>query len=230
MHTQYKPDYEKARIVIVDDHPIFLMGLRELINIDPGLTVCGEADNYSDALKVIGSLDPDIVIADIFLQDRDRLDLVKTIKERHPHIRVIVVSMYDENTYVERALAYGASGYIVKQEAPSSVVGAIKSVLKGEIAVGEPFRSQLLQKYVAAGRSELPQRDIDLMSEREIEIFQLIGQGNATQEIAEMLNVSAKTINTHRQNIKEKLGLKNSTVLIQRAFQFANQGRHPSEI
>jgi len=221
-----KTENQETRIVIVDDHPIFLMGLRELIEIDPDLTVCGEADNYSDAVKVIDALAPDVVIADIFLQDRDRLDLVKDIKESHPQIHVVVVSMYDDSQYVQRALSYGASGYIIKQEAPGSVVTAIKSVLKGEIAVSEPFRSELLQKFFSPGAPEPPEQDVDLLSEREMEIFRLIGQGNSTRDIAGMLNLSNKTINTHRQNIKEKLGLKNSTVLIQRAYQFVTS-THP---
>lgn len=229
MQTPTQASAVQIKIVIVEDHPIFLMGLKELINIDPELTVCGEADNYSDALRVITLAKPDIVIADIFLQDHDRLDLVKTIKETFPDIKVVVVSMYDQGHYVQKALSYGASGYIVKQDAPGSVVTAIKSVTKGEIAISEPFRSQLLKQIYHSSPQEHAKDEFDILSEREMEIYRLIGQGNSTQDIADMLNVSSKTVNTHRQNIKDKLGFKNATVLIQQAYQYVCDERTPSE-
>ena len=217
MRTDRSKDKEdRARIFIVDDHPIVRHGLRELINQQHDFIVCGEAENASAALEMIPELDPDLVIVDISLEGMSGLELIKTLKIRCIGLPILVVSMHDENLYAERSLRAGARGYIMKEEATEKVIQAIRKVCSGEIYLSEHQSNKLLQRYVE-GRPATIHSDMDQLSDRELEVFHLIGQGYKTKEIADALFLSVKTIETYREHIKEKLGLRDSTALLQRA-------------
>lgn len=210
----------KARIFIVDDHPILRQGLTQLINQEADLSVCGEAEETNAALEAITALRPNIVIVDIVLKMIDGIDLVKKIRMQDEKLRILVLSMHDESLYAERALRAGANGYIMKQEAADQVVRAIRRVLGGEIYVSDKIGSKLLQRIVhrrAAGDSP-----IDNLSDRELEVFRLIGRGYRTRQIAETLHVSVKTIESYREQIKHKMKLRDATELLQHAIQWVH--------
>lgn len=210
----------KARIFIVDDHPILRQGLTQLINQEADLSVCGEAEETNAALEAITALRPHIVIVDIVLKMIDGIELVKKIRMRDEKLRILVLSMHDESLYAERALRAGANGYIMKQEAADQVVRAIRRVLGGEIYVSDKIGSKLLQRIVhrrAAGDSP-----IDNLSDRELEVFRLIGRGYRTRQIAETLHVSVKTIESYREQIKHKIKLRDATELLQHAIQWVH--------
>jgi DNA-binding NarL/FixJ family response regulator len=220
LNTQTGSSLDTSRILIIEDHPIFRLGLKELIDQEPNLTVCGEADNVSSGLKAVSENNPDLVIVDINLQGRDRLDLIQTIKQQKPSLPVLVVSMYDETTYVERAMRKGASGYVVKHSALETVVNAIQNIFAGQTAISEPHKSNLLQKYMNPSFREINGGIMKSLSDREIEVFLLIGKGNSTGQIAEVLNLSVKTIGTYREHIKKKLNLKNAAELLREAYHY----------
>jgi DNA-binding NarL/FixJ family response regulator len=206
----------KYKILIVDDHPIFCLGMGELINREKDLMVCGCEESAAKALKTIDRLMPDLVIVDISLKKSDGIDLVKEINQRFAGMPVLMLSMYDESLYAERALLAGARGYIMKQEATVLVVGAIRKVLKGEIYASANVKEKAFQRLVAQ-HAPVKRSPIDILTDRELEVFRLIGEGLSTREIAERLHLSVKTIGTYRENIKEKLGLKHYTQLVQTA-------------
>lgn len=220
MNTQTESPFDTSRILIIEDHPIFRLGLKELIDQEPNLTVCGEADNVSSGLNAVSESNPDLVIVDINLQGRDRLDLIQTIKQQKPSLPVLVVSMYDETTYVERAMKKGASGYVVKHNALETVVNAIQNIFAGQTAISEPHKSNLLQKYMNPSFREINGGIMESLSDREMEVFLLIGNGNSTGQIAEVLNLSVKTIGTYREHIKKKLNLKNAAELLREAYHY----------
>lgn len=210
----------KRSIILVDDHPIVRQGLAELINHEKDVFVSGTAENLHEALEKIGSLKPDLVVADISLKGgNDGIELLKNIKARYPKILVLMLSMHDESLYAVRALRAGAAGYIMKQEATEKVLTAIHQVLKGEIYLSQPMEKKLMQQLVGGGgvRTGSPIEDL---SDRELQIFSLIGQGRSTRQIAEELHLSIKTVETHRAHIKEKLNLKSATELVQHAVQW----------
>ena len=214
----------KHRILIVDDHPVFCLGMSQLINREKDLEVCGSEESAAKALKAIDRLKPDLVIADIALKDSDGIDLVKEIKRRYPQIPVLVLSMYDESLYAERALLAGARGYVMKQEAMVQVVEALRKVLKGETYASESVREKAFQRLVAQ-HDPLQKSPIDLLTDRELEVFRLIGDGFSTREIAERLHLSIKTIGTYRENIKTKLGLQHYSQLIKMAVFWSQQSQ-----
>ncbi len=220
MNTQTESPLDTSRILIIEDHPIFRLGLKELIEQEPNLTICGEADNVSSGLKAVSENNPDLVIVDINLQGRDRLDLIQTIKQQKPSLPVLVVSMYDEITYVERAMRKGASGYIVKHNALETLVNAIQNIFAGQTAISEPHKSNLLQKYMNPTLRDIKGGIMESLTEREMEVFLLIGKGNSTGQIGEALNLSAKTIGTYREHIKKKLNLKNAAELLREAYHY----------
>jgi DNA-binding NarL/FixJ family response regulator len=220
LNTQTESPIHTSRILIIEDHPIFRLGLKELIDQEPNLTVCGEADNVSSGLKAVSENNPDLVIVDINLQGRDRLDLIQTIKQQKPSLPVLVVSMYDETTYVERAMRKGASGYIVKHNALETLVNAIQNIFAGQTAISEPHKSNLLQKYMNPTLRDIKGGILESLTEREMEVFLLIGKGNSTGQIAEVLNLSVKTIGTYREHIKKKLNLKNAAELLREAYHY----------
>ncbi len=206
------------KILLVDDHPIVREGLIAMINQTPGLCVCGEAEGYHDALKKIEP-PPDVAVVDLSLQDIGGLDLIKQIQARNSAIRILVLSMHDEALYAERALRAGASGYIMKQKGTELLIRAIRRVHKGEIYVSDTIANRMLGKFV--GRSaKVEAATVDRLSNRELEIFELIGTGLGTKKIAERLSISPKTVESHREHIKEKLQIQTSTELARRATEW----------
>jgi DNA-binding NarL/FixJ family response regulator len=209
-------------VLIVDDHPIVREGLAALLSNYPEFHVCGEAGDIATALTFVGADSPDVAIVDISLQDENGLDLIRRIKARNPHVRMLVASMYDESLYAERALAAGAMGYINKQVAGRNIVSAIRQILDGRVYLSEQMTARLLTR--AAGRQAPDRARADaLLTNRELEVFRLIGNGLPTAGIAERLHVSIKTVETHRQKIKLKLGLSNASELSREAAHWVLQ-------
>lgn len=207
---------KKRGILIVDDHPIVRQGLALLISQEGDLEVCAEASGAGEALAAIEKHAPDLAIVDLSLKYGNGLELIKQLKGRFPELPALVVSMHDETLYAERALRAGAKGYIMKQEATENVVSAVKRVLSGEIYVSRKMSAKLMEKFIH-GRAADISSPLERLSDRELEVFQLIGRGLPTRRIAEMLHLSVKTIETHRAHIKEKLKLKNASELVQHA-------------
>ena len=209
-----------TRILIVDDHPILRQGISQMINHEKDMTVCGDAEDAHRAMDLIGTTKPDIAIIDISLKGTSGIELLKNIKVHYPKLIVLVLSMHDESVYAQRALRAGASGYIMKQEASEKVLVAIRKVLHGEVYLSEKLGAKMLNQLVG-GRTSLSGSPIEELSDRELEVFGLIGQGHGTRPIAEKLHLSVKTIESHRAHIKEKLNLKNATELVHHAIQWA---------
>ncbi len=211
---------QKNRILIVDDHPIVRKGLAQLIDQEPDLVVAGEAEDADGALEFLKRDMPDLAIVDISLQGVDGIELIKKMKARYPDLPVLVVSMHDESLFAERALRVGAKGYIMKQEAIGKMMEAIRKVLKGELYLSERVSENIVKKFIS-GRTEGLQSPIEVLSDRELEVFQLIGQGLGTRRIADQLHVSVKTVETYRANIKQKMHLKDGIELLKHAVQWA---------
>ena len=212
----------KIKIFIVDDHALMRRGLSDLVNGEDDLTVCGEAEDAPGALTGIDKTSPDLVIADMSLRGSSGIELIKNVKVLHPNLPILVLSMHDENIYAQRVLRAGAKAYVMKQDAAERVMQAIRKILKGEIYVSEKVGSQMLQQIVR-GHSPTESSPVDRLSDRELEVVQLIGRGRTTREIAKVLNVSIKTIESHRAHLKEKLDLKNATELVQFCVQWVEQ-------
>ena len=213
-------DANKRKIFIVDDHPIVRQGLVQLINPEPDLIVAGQGEDAYQALKQIRALKPDLTLLDISLKDTGGIELLKEMRAQEPDLRVLILSMHDESLYAERALRAGARGYVMKQEAPQVLLQAIRKVLNGEVWVSEKMSAVLLQRMVGNRKpgGALP---MDRLTDREMEIFRMIGAGMTVKEIAEKLFLSAKTIEAHREHIKEKLSLKTSAELLRFAIRNA---------
>jgi DNA-binding NarL/FixJ family response regulator len=206
------------RVMLLDDHPVMREGLAQLINHEADLQVCGQFEDAAPAFEAVPQLNPDVVIIDLSLKGSSGLELVKNIKANYPKIPLLVLSMHDESLYAERALRAGASGYIMKAEATEAVLGAIRHVLEGGIHLSQKMSSKLMHQ-LASGRPGATGSLMERLSDRELEVFSLIGQGRGTRQIAEQLHLSVKTIESHRAHIKEKLNLKNATELVHRAIQ-----------
>ncbi len=207
----------KSRILIIDDHPIVRERLGELINQEPDLIVCGEADDGHSAMEAIVKTLPDLALVDISLKETYGIELVKDIKNQYPKVLTLVLSMHEESLYAERALRAGARGYITKQEASRTVIGAIRLVLRGGIYASERMAGILLGRV--AGDPKSDGSPADRLSDRELEIFQLLGSGLAVREIAKRLHISVKTVEAHRTHIKEKLNIRTSPELLRYAIQ-----------
>jgi DNA-binding NarL/FixJ family response regulator len=209
----------QRRVFIVDDHPIVRQGLALLINREADLTVCGDADEAGSALQRIHALRPDIVLVDISLNGPDGLDLLKSMRSYDHRLPVLILSMLDETLYAERALRAGASGYIMKQEATEKVLVAIRRILDGGIYVSDRMSSVMMLQFVggALAPAESP---VAGLTDRELEVFRLIGEGHGTRQIAEDLHISIKTVESYQAHIKEKLSLRNARELVQRAIQW----------
>lgn len=210
----------KTKIFIVDDHPIIREGLARLINQEEDLIVAGEAADATEAIQGIAKIKPDLAIVDISLQGASGIELTRNILAKHPKIFVLIISMYDESLHLERALRAGAKGYLTKQEATDHVVAAIRKVLGGDIYVSDKWRDRLVHKFVGGGTA-MTGSSPGTLSDRELEVLQLVGQGYSTQKIADELHVSGKTVESHYANIKDKLDLKNSHELIQYAVKWS---------
>ncbi len=221
-----KTTQEKCRIKVflVDDHPIVRDGLKTLIERRDDFCVCGEAEDAAGALKAIRQAEPDVVITDITLKESDGLELTTDIKARYPDMPVIVLSIHEESTYCERALRAGAQGYLMKEVASENVIEAIRTVLTGEIYVSGAMAKRFLHKMVG-GKTQEIQSPIETLSNRELEIFKLIGQGFKASQIAERLYLSVKTIETYRARIKEKLDLADAGELLRYAIKWAKSNQ-----
>jgi len=209
----------KKTVLVVDDHPLMRQGLALLINQQQDMLVCGEAEEAQAAMQAIAHLHPDIMILDISLTGPDGLDLLKNIRTTNPDLPVLILSMHDEAIYAERALRARANGYIMKQEATEKVLVAVRRILNGEVYLSERMSNKMLQQYVG-GAPAMIQSRIASLSDRELEVFRLIGEGRATREIAEELHLSVKTVETYQAHIKEKLALRSGRELIQHAIQW----------
>jgi DNA-binding NarL/FixJ family response regulator len=206
----------RTRILLVDDHAIVRYGIAQLINREADMEVCGEEEDASHALSAIGRLKPDLVIADISLKDSSGLELMRNIKAQYSKLPVLVVSAHDESVYAEIAFRAGALGYLMKEEALARVISAIRRVLGGNIYVSEKLAARMLEQQIR-GKPDLQHSPVEGLSDRELEVFQLIGQWKKTSEIASELHLSVKTVEYYREQIKHKLNLKNAAELTQRA-------------
>ena len=212
---------DKRKILIVDDHPIVRDGLIRLIHEEQDLTVCGQAEDAHQALKAISESRPDIAIVDITLKSSDGIDLMKNIRSQYPKLPVLILSMHDEALYAERALRAGAKGYIMKQEASEKLLEAVREILSGRIYCSDKISRRVMHKF-ARGKADIKDSPIDSLSDRELQVFRLIGCGYRTSEIAKKLYLSVKTIETYRTHIKEKLNLANSAELLRYAILWVN--------
>lgn len=207
----------QQRVFIVDDHPIVRQGLAQLLNQEAGLEVCGEAEDAEETMGAVERLKPDVIIMDLSLKKSNGLQLIKDIKMRYRHLPILVLSMHDESLYAERSLRAGARGYVMKQEATETLVAAIRRILQGEIYVSDQVATTMLQ-HLVGDRGSTGQSPIERLSDRELEVLGLIGKGYGTREIAQLLHLSVKTVESHRSHIKEKLKLQNAAALTRYAI------------
>ena len=216
---EFRQGKGKKRILLVDDHPIVRQGIRILLNREADLSVCGEAESAFEALQAIESTQPDAAIVDLSLKESSGLELIKDIRIRCPKLPVLVLSMRDECFYAERVLRAGARGYITKEEGTEKVVDGLRKVLAGEIYLSEKLAAGVMRKMVT-GQTGSPENLIDTLTDRELEVLELIGAGLTTRVVAEKLHLSVKTIDSHREHIKEKLRIDNAAELLKHAIQW----------
>lgn len=218
------PIPKTTRVVIVDDHPLMREGIAEVLRREPDLEICGEADDRAQALSVIKSSNPDLVIVDLALKNSHGMELIKDLVALCPQVRTLVVSMHDEFVNAERAIRAGASGYITKQEATTKILQAVRCVLAGEIYLSERAALQIATK--AAGRARSGSGlTVDGLTDRELQVFELVGRGWSTRQIARQLKLDVSTIETYRARIKEKLNLRDSLELLQTAIRWNSSFR-----
>jgi DNA-binding NarL/FixJ family response regulator len=211
----------KTKVLLVDDHPILRAGLRRLIDAESDMLVCGEAEEGPKAFELVGTLQPDIAVIDISLKGSNGIELIKNLKARYPALPTLILSMHDESLYAERALRAGSLGYIMKEEAIEQVLTAIRKVLVGEIFLSEKMKAKMLQQ-MASGKGKTVNSPIETLTDRELEVFRLIGEGHSTRQIAGQLHLSVRTVEAYREYIKAKLNLKNATELVQHAFHWVH--------
>jgi DNA-binding NarL/FixJ family response regulator len=217
--TAAAPVAARSTVFIVDDHPIVRQGLALLINREPDLQVCGDAADANSALRLIEATKPDVAVVDISLSGPDGIDLLKNIRVSCSHLPVLILSMLDEMLYAERALRAGANGYIMKQEATEKVLIAIRRILGGGIYLSDRMSNKMLHRFVGDIPPE-SRSPVAGLTDRELEVFRLIGTGHGTRQIAEELHISVKTVESYQAHIKDKLSLRNSRELVQRAVQW----------
>lgn len=209
---------ERAKVLIVDDHPAIREALAIRISRTPELTVCGESEDLTEAIRLVSNEKPDVAIIDISLKSGDGIDLIKHIKARRKEVRMLVWSMHGEKVYAERALRAGAHGYITKEQATDQIVDAIRQVLADKVYLSPAMQESLLRRTVGAGTEMLAASPVELLSDRELEVFRRLGLGQKTRSIAEELRLSVKTIETYRDRIRRKLGLQDGNDLVQHAL------------
>jgi DNA-binding NarL/FixJ family response regulator len=216
-----KDTQKKTKILVVDDHPIVRQGLAQVINQEPDMVMDSEAADVAEAMERFRKAKPDFAIIDISLKGGNGLDLTKSLLALDPKFPVLIMSMHDESLYVQRVLKAGARGYLMKQEASERVVNAVRKILAGDVYVSERMNEALLNQ-LASGSSgkNAKSASVENLSDRELEILQLVGQGHGTRQIAEEIHVSVKTVESHYAKIKEKLNLKNANELIQYAVKW----------
>lgn len=207
------------RIVVVEDHPVVCRGIIQLVNEQPGMEVCGEADDLTTALEVIKRESPDVVLVDLRLRDSSGLDLLRAIRQQYPAVKSLVLSMHAEVEHIENALRAGALGYVIKDEADEKIVEALRKVESGGLYLNETMSTVVLQRMVVGPEKSLDDQ-VNALSQRERAVFQLMGQGKNTREIAERLRLNLKTVETYRRRIRAKLGIATMTKLSHTAFEF----------
>lgn len=216
---------QKTKILLVDDHPLVREGLANLINQQPDFEICGEAGNEPQALELVRTVQPSVAIVDITLENGSGIELIKSIKELHPAVTTLVLSMHDESLYAERALRAGARGYIMKREAAKKIIQGIRTVLAGQLFVSDKVATAMNEKFIE-GRTAASASPIEQLSNRELEVFQLLGLGHNTRQIAEHLHVGFKTVQAYCARIKEKLQLANANELLSEAVRW-NEKQQP---
>jgi DNA-binding NarL/FixJ family response regulator len=224
-----EPAPAKKRIFIVDDHAMFRDGLRRLIDLEPDLTVCGDAPDAAAGLRAMHESAPDLAIVDISLDTTSGIDLIKAIKRDYEDMPVLVVSMHSESLYGDRALRAGAMGYVMKSEPATTVIAAIRKVLGGNVHISEKMATLVVSKFVKGEPEQIPS-PLEALSDRELEVFRMLGQGKGTREIAQEMNVALPTVSSFKNRIKEKLKFKNSTEMILFSLQWFRQETADSEI
>ena len=219
---------KKSRIVIIEDHPVLCSGLRQLVDNQPDLACVGVADNISDAKRLVAECKPNLTVLDLRLKGGDALDFIKTLRVEHPEVKVLVLSQYDELIFAERALRAGASGYIMKENATDEVLRALRKVLTGDLYFSERVAAAVVQRMLR--EKPIASRDgVERLSDREMQVFQLLGASYSAREIAEQFHLSRKTVETHCEKIKHKLSLHNAAELKQFARRWAAENLGPSE-
>jgi two-component system, NarL family, response regulator NreC len=226
MSNAKKDEPKKVRVLVADDHPLLREGIVQFLNRQSDVTCCGEVDTAAEAHVAVGKLKPDLLLLDLRLGNTDGIDFIKTLRVEYPTLPVLVLSQHDEAVYAERVLAAGAGGYIMKQEATTEVLHAIRTVMAGELYVSRKMSARVLRKLLDT-RPQLPRTGVERLTDRELQVLQLLGSGLSSKEIASELNLSVKTIETYRENLKNKLGLQNSANLIRYASDWV-QGKLPS--
>jgi DNA-binding NarL/FixJ family response regulator len=216
----------KKKIFVVDDHPMTRVGQVETLNREPDFTVCGEAGNAREAMEAISKFKPDLVVTDMTLPDKDGLELIKDLQALHPGLPVIVVSMHEEAFYAPRVLRAGGRGYVMKNEGPERIVAAVRTVLSGQIAVSPAMAARALESFSGQpGQGGTPETQL---SDRELEVLKLFGEGWSTEEIAQKLHLSAKTVDVHRGHIKQKLGLRTTPEFLRFAIRWVAAQERPA--
>ena len=228
MKTPIKPPRKRSekrkRILLVDDHPAVREGLVVVVNQTPDLVICGEAESAAKAQAAIARLKPDAVLIDISLHDSNGLELIKDLRSRYSgKLPMLVLSMHDELLYADRALHAGALGYVMKSEPTTAVIQGLRQVLRGEVYVSDRLKSRILGSYVTQQPPKL-RSPIELLSDRELEVFELLGEGLSTREVANRLHLSMKTISCYRENLKAKFGIKRAHELVRHAIHWVEQG------
>ena len=226
MHREPSPSVaaDKKRILLIDDHTILRQGLANVLNQQAGLVICGEASSPTEALRAAEQLQPDLALVDLSMQGGGGIELLKDLRVRQPRLLTLVLSMHDEALYAERALRAGARGYVMKHEKLDRLLLAISRVLTGQIYVSDKVAAHAVQRLAVGKAPEAPAAEdayVERLTDRELQVFRLIGRGLGTRLIAETLHLSRKTIESHREHIKGKLGLRDGSELIQRAIQWA---------
>lgn len=216
----------KSRILVVDDHPLLRDGLVKLLGAQAEIECCGEADNVADAKHLVETLQPDLMLLDLRLKSGDSLDLIKSMKVEQPALKMLVVSQHDEMVFAERALRAGASGYVMKENATDEILAAVRSVLAGDLYFSHRVGAAAVRRSLAT-KPEASRSGIEQLSDRELQVFQMIGASFSTREIASQFNLSVKTIETHRENIKQKLHLRDGAALVRYAQAWAENNLLP---
>jgi DNA-binding NarL/FixJ family response regulator len=217
--SKNKP-HRRARVLIVDDHPTVREGLAMRMGREPDLEVCGEAAEMAEALRLVAETQPDVAVIDISLKGCNGIDLIKRIKHRNDHVGMLVWSMHSESLYAERALRAGARGYVNKDQATDTIIEAIRRVLEGKVYISEAMTERLLHRAIGGGRDGVTRSPLDVLADRELEVFRLVGEGVKTAEIAELLHLSVKTVETYRDRIRQKLDLDDGKKLAHYATQW----------
>ena len=214
----------KRKVFLVDDHPLVREWLTNLINQQPDLAVCGETESAPRALQAIAAAQPEVAIVDISLKDSSGIELIKNLKLSHPDVAVLVLSMHDESLYAERALRAGAKGYIMKRETTRKVIDGIRQILDGKVFVSDSVKEALALRLVE-NKTQTPRSPVEQLSDRELEVFEMLGQGLGTRQIADALRVSIKTVQAYCARAKEKLNVRSATELLREAIRW-NESKH----